>query len=253
MASSSSSAAASNSNSASSPWELITIGKGASQQLEDDFEVNNHGGLTCLGCGRMYLRGDFEKASRAVSSGACGMLTSHLLSQQHKAGKAKPSQAITSWFSTTSRQQQASSNPRQETPAAPAAAGGSGASGRAGGPVIESVAEDEDSTMDEDNDDIATTYIANYTSLPQDAQRSIAQALTRKLQRCAGFRPQTLHSTVDLLNHVPTAHLYASGSYHSTNLERLTRRVQLRQHNFHAVDCREFAAPGGTKCVKCSA
>jgi hypothetical protein len=98
MASSSSSAAASNSNSASSPWELITIGKGASQQLKDHFEVNNHGGLTCLGCGRMYLRGDLEKASRAVSSGACGMLTSHLLSQQHKAGKAKPSQAITSWL-----------------------------------------------------------------------------------------------------------------------------------------------------------
>ena len=58
---------------------------------------------------------------------------------------------------------------------------------------------------------------------------------------------------MDLLTHVPTAHLYASGSYHSTNLERLTQRVQLRQHNFHAVDCREFAAPGGTKCVKCSA
>jgi len=24
--------------------------------------------------------------------------------------------------------------------------------------------------------------------------------------------------------------------------------VQLRQHNFHAVGCLEFAMPGGTKC-----
>ena len=68
MASSSSSAAASNANSASSPWEVITIGKGTSQQLKDQFEMNYHGGLTCLGCGRMHLRGDLEKASRAVST-----------------------------------------------------------------------------------------------------------------------------------------------------------------------------------------
>ena len=117
---------------------------------------------------------------------------------------------------------------------------------------MESV-EDDDSTMDEDNDAIATNYIDTFTALSQDAQRSIAQGLTPKLQRCTGFRPKNLEGCVDLLTHVPTAHLYASGSYHSTNLERLTRRVQLRQHNFHAVDCREFAAPGGTKCVKCSA
>ena len=113
--------------------------------------------------------------------------------------------------------------------------------------------EDEDSTMEEDNDDIAATYIQTFDSLPQDVQCSVAQAVIPKVRRCAGFRPVVLYGYVDLLTHVPAAYLYASGSYTSTNMERLTGRVQLRQHNFHAVGCLEFAMPGGTKCTKCSA
>jgi hypothetical protein len=256
MASSSSSAAASNSSSSAaapepSPWDLVTIGKGASQQLREEYVVSQRGGLECKGCGQKFSREELEKASSGRSSGSCGLLNSHLLSNQHKTGKAKPGKPITSWFS---HQQQSSATSRQETTAASAAAGGGGASARAGGPMIESVdEEDDDSTMDEDNEAIATSYIDTFASLPQDAQRSIAQALTQKVQRCVGFRPTKLKSCVDFLNHVPPAYLYASGAYHTTNLERLTGRVQLRQHNFHAVDCLEFAAPGGTMCVKCSA
>lgn len=50
--------------------------------------MNSHGGLTYLGYERMYLRGDLEKASRAVSNGECGMLTSHLLSAAAGEGSA---------------------------------------------------------------------------------------------------------------------------------------------------------------------
>lgn len=117
--------------------------------------------------------------------------------------------------------------------------------------------EDEDSTMEEDNDiNIAATYIKTFDSLPQDVQCTVILAITPKVRRCAGFRPVVLDGYVDLLTHVPAAYLYASGSYTSTNMERLTGCVQLRQNNFHAVGCLEFAMPGGTKCppgTKCTA
>ena len=62
--------------------------------------------------------------------------------------------------------------------------------------------EDEDSTMEEDNDDIAATYIQTFDSLPQDVQCSVAQAVIPKVRRCAGFRPVVLYGYVDLLTHV---------------------------------------------------
>jgi len=58
--------------------------------------------------------------------------------------------------------------------------------------VIESVEdEDEDSTMEEDNDDIAATYIQTFDSLPKDVQCSVAQAVTPKQGRNQYFSTVT--------------------------------------------------------------
>jgi hypothetical protein len=249
MASSSSSSSSANSSppSESSPWDLVTTGKGDwGRKLREQYAVNKRGGLECQGCGCTFSREELEKANRNSGMGPSGMLNGHFQSQQHKTGKPKEGKSITSFFRAASSQPQSSSTPRQETPPA---AGGGPAPARTGGPVIESV-EDED---EEDNEGIAATYIQTFDSLPQDVQCSIAQAVTPKVRRCAGFRPKALEACVDLLTHVPAAYLYASGSYTTTNMERLTGRVQLRQDNFHALGCLEFAIPGGTKCTKCSA
>jgi hypothetical protein len=95
--------------------------------------------------------------------------------------------------------------------------------------------------------------IENFLSLPVRAKAAVAQRMTKLVARCKGFRPPSLHGIVDLLNHVPPAYFYTAGSYGSTNLERVARKFQLRQHNFHATGCLEFAESDSSTCAPCSA
>lgn len=112
--------------------------------------------------------------------------------------------------------------------------------------MIESVDEEEDEAA-------ADGVIEAFKSLPARSQSSVAQQITMLSVRCKGFRPPSLNGKPDLLNHVPGAFFYATGSYGSTNIEHIGTRFQVRQHNFHAVDCLEFAEPGASTCPKCGA
>lgn len=98
----------------------------------------------------------------------------------------------------------------------------------------------------------ATSLIDTFNSLPARSKSSVAQQMITGLARCQGFRPPSLDGVVDLLTHVPPAFFYTSGSYGTTNLERVSGVVQLRQHNFHAVGCQEVADAGSSMCGPCS-
>ncbi|KAM3572630.1 hypothetical protein VYU27_005371 [Nannochloropsis oceanica] len=100
MASSSfTSSSANSSPPESSPWNLTTIGKGDSRRLQDNLVATNRGGLECQGCGRVFLRYELDWANKkGVNTTACGVLTGHSQSKQHKAEKPEEVHIITSFF-----------------------------------------------------------------------------------------------------------------------------------------------------------
>ena len=187
--------------------------------------------------------------------GVSGILTNHLASNEHKAAvrgqqNKAATQGLHAFFSPE-----------------PAAASQGEAGGRAATaslptrtvlvapaslptPFIPHSSEDE-----EDDADAAAVdgLIENFLSLPVRAKAAVAQRMTKHVARCKGFRPPSLHGIVDLLNHVPPAYFYTAGSYGSTYLERVARKFQLRQHNFHATGCLEFAESDSSTCAPCSA
>lgn len=109
----------------------------------------------------------------------------------------------------------------------------------------------------EEDEEVAAAAVASviesFQPLSLRSKASFAQQITTAVPRCEGFRPPSLHGVVDLLQHVPLAFFYSSGSYGTTNLERVAGRVLLRQHSFHANGCLEFAEAGSSMCGPCSA
>lgn len=104
-------------------------------------------------------------------------------------------------------------------------------------------------------DAAAASLVDSFRFLPPRSRASAAQQITTVMKRgrCKGFRPPSLEGVVDLLTHVPTAFFYASGSYGTTSLDRVSGKLQLRQHSIHAVGCLEFAEAGRTTCTSCTA
>jgi hypothetical protein len=109
----------------------------------------------------------------------------------------------------------------------------------------------------EEDEEVAAAAVASviesFQPLSLRSKASFAQQITTAVPRCEGFRPPSLHGVVDLLQHVPLAFFYSSGSYGTTNLERVAGRVLLRQHSFHANGCLGFAGAGSSMCGPCSA
>ena len=233
------------------PWGCVALGKTDEQgktskaHLQTQFTVTRSGGLKCNTCS---FHVEKKVLIDRTAAGVSGILTNHLISKDHKvAVGGKENKAATKGM-------HAFFSPKPK--GKPAAASQGGAAGGAAAPSLPTPFIPHTSGGEEDDADAvaaADSVIGNFLSLSVPAKASVAQRMTKLVERCKGFRPPSLDGIVDLLNHVPPAFFYTAGSYGSTNLDRVARKCQLRQHNFHATGCLEFADSGSSTCAPCRA
>ena len=242
------------------PWDKVAEGKTGTMtraDLKKEFEATDCGGLKCRACPKLIRKEELEEKTAA---GIFGILSNLLRSNTHQAAVAGATSKKTGWglmaYLKPRQLTMPGPGPREGDEggaALPAAARGAAGAAPAGpgahpGTVV-MVLEDEDCWAEE----AAGNLISTFKNLPAQSQTSVAQQITMLSTRCKGFWPPSLHGTPDLLNHVPNVFFYASGSYGTTKIDRIGMRYQLRQHNFHVVDCLEFAEPGASTCRQCSA